>query len=76
MAKNPTKNKNVASIAEKVLDGKQATPEEARSLAASVLGLDGEKDETSSLAAKVAGGNYEPTREEMKTLASSALGRE
>jgi hypothetical protein len=79
MAKNPAKKPERGLRRREGAGGKQATPEEARSLAAGVLGLDGEKDETSSLAAKVARGNYEnyePTREEMQTLASSALGRE
>jgi streptomycin 6-kinase len=76
MAKNQSSNEKVTSIAEKVMDGKKATPEETRSLAAAALGRDGEDDETSALAAKVMAGNHEATQEEMKSLAASVLGRD
>jgi hypothetical protein len=71
-----TSNEKVAAIAQKVLDGKNATREEARSLAAAALGLDGENDETSALAAKVMAGNHDATPEEMKSLAASVIGGE
>ena len=76
MAKNRTSNEKVAGIARKVLDGEKATPEETRSLAAAALGLDGENDETSALAAMVMAGNHHATAEEMKSLAASVIGRE
>jgi hypothetical protein len=75
MAKNPTSNEKVTSIAEKVLDGKNETAEETRSLAAAALGRDGEKDDTSALAPKVMAGNHDATQDEMKSLAASVLGR-
>jgi len=66
-----TSNEGLWSITKKVLDGKEATAEERRSLAAAALERHGEKEEISSLAAKVASGRHEPTAEEIKSLAAS-----
>jgi ABC-type antimicrobial peptide transport system ATPase subunit len=76
LAKKKVSNEKVASIAEKVLGGKQATREETRSLAAAALGVDGEKGGASSLAVKVVAGDHDPTPEEMKTLATSVVVQE
>jgi hypothetical protein len=73
VAKDKISSQKAASIAEKVLGGKQLTREETRSLAAAVLGLDGDGDGTTSLATKVVAGDHEPTPEEMKTLATSVV---
>jgi hypothetical protein len=74
MAKNRTSNKDISSIAAKVLAGSEATPEETRSLAAVVLGQVGES-KTSSIAAKVMSGNHQATPQETKTLAAIVLGQ-
>jgi hypothetical protein len=66
-----TSDEGLWSITKKVLDGKQATAEERRSLAAAALERHGEKEEISSLAAKVASGRHEPTADEIKSLAAS-----
>jgi ABC-type antimicrobial peptide transport system ATPase subunit len=71
--KKKVSNEKAASIAEKVLGGKQATREETRSLAAAALGVDGEKGGASSLAVKVVAGDHDPTPEEMKTLATTVV---
>jgi hypothetical protein len=76
LAKKKVSSEKVASIAEKVLGGKQATREETRSLAAAALGVDGEKGGASSLAVKVVAGDQHPTLEEMKTLATSVVVQE
>jgi hypothetical protein len=66
-----TSGENEFSIAKKVLDGRQVTREEIKSLAAAALKRDGEEGETGSLAEKVVSGSHQPTPEEMKNLAAS-----
>jgi hypothetical protein len=66
-----------SAIAQKVLAGEKATPEETKSLAAWVLGQNDEEkqasSETPSIAGRVLAGG-KATREEKENLAASALG--
>jgi hypothetical protein len=73
VAKDNISSQKAASIAEKVLGGKQLTREETRSLAAAALGLNGDQDGAASLAVKVVAGDHKPTPEELKTLATSVV---
>jgi hypothetical protein len=75
MAMNQPSSKTSA-IAQKVLAGERATPEETKSLAAWVLGQNEENQassETPSIAGRVLAGGR-ATREEKENLAASALG--
>jgi hypothetical protein len=68
-----TSTEKVPSIAEKVLSGKPATPEETKNLAAAARKVGGAKSDTAALAGQVAAGDHEPTPEETKSLAASVL---
>jgi hypothetical protein len=65
---------STASIAAKLLAGAEATPEEPKTLAASVLGQGQASDKATATAARVLGG-ANATPEESKTLAAHVLVR-